>query len=66
MSAILDFSDPYQLETYITGFLDLKSHNFDPKHGLLSSIEAEIISIHAEKGIRSVMVTKGFDPYRPH
>ena len=41
MSAILDFYDMYQFETYINGFLD---PNFDPKHGFLSSVEAEIIS----------------------
>ena len=35
MSAILDFYDMYQFETYT---------NFDPKHGFLSTVEAEIIS----------------------
>ena len=44
MSAILDFYDMYQFETYINGFLDLEYPNFDPKHGFLSSVEAEIIS----------------------
>ena len=44
MSAILDFSDVYNFETYINGFLDLEYPNFDPKHGFLSSVEAEIIS----------------------
>ena len=29
---------------YINGFLDLEYLNFDPKHGFLSSVEAEIIS----------------------
>ena len=29
---------------YINGFLDLEYPNFDPKHGFLSSMEAEIIS----------------------
>ena len=28
----------------IIGFLDLEYPNFDPKHGFLSSVEAEIIS----------------------
>ena len=28
----------------MNGFLDLENPNFDPKHGFLSSIEAEIIS----------------------
>ena len=31
-------------ETYIDGFLDLEYPIFDPKHGFLSSVEAEIIS----------------------
>ena len=44
MSAILDFYDVYKFETYINGFLDLEYPNFDPKHGFLSSVEAEIIS----------------------
>ena len=44
ISAILDFYDMYQFETYINGFLDLEYPNFDPKHGILSSVEAEIIS----------------------
>ena len=44
MSAILDFYDVYNSETYINGFLDLECPIFDPKHGLLSSVEAEIIS----------------------
>ena len=44
MSAILDFYDMYQFETYINGFLDPNYSNFDPKHGYLSSVEAEIIS----------------------
>ena len=35
MSAILDFYDVYQFETYINGFLDLEYPNFDPKHGFL-------------------------------
>ena len=30
--------------TIINGFLDLEYPNFDPKHGFLSSVEAEIIS----------------------
>ena len=30
--------------TYINGFLDLEYPNFDPKHGFLSSVDAEIIS----------------------
>ena len=34
----------YRFETYINGFLDLEYPNFDPKHGFLSSVEAEIIS----------------------
>ena len=33
-----------KFETYINGFLDLEYPNFDPKHGFLSSVEAEIIS----------------------
>ena len=48
MSAILDFYDMYQFETYINGFLDLEYPNFDPKHGFLSSVEAEIISFFKE------------------
>ena len=44
MSAILDFYDVYNLETYINGFLDLEYPFFDTKHGFLSSVEAEIIS----------------------
>ena len=44
MSAILDFYDMYQFETYINGFIDLEYPNFYPKHGFLSSVEAEIIS----------------------
>ena len=44
MSAILDFYDMYRFETYINGFPDLEYPNFDPKHGFLSSLEAEIIS----------------------
>ena len=44
MSAILDFYDVYNFETYKNGFLDLEYPNFDPKHGFLSSVEAEIIS----------------------
>ena len=36
--------DMYRFETYINGFLDLEYPNFDPKHGFLSSVEAEIIS----------------------
>ena len=39
----------YQFETYINGFLDLEYPNFDPKHGFLSSVEAEIISF-SKKG----------------
>ena len=44
MSAILDFYDVYNSETYMDGFLDLEYPIFDPKHGFLSSVEAEIIS----------------------
>ena len=44
MSAILDFYDVYQFETYINRLLDLDYPNFDPKHGFLSCVEAEIIS----------------------
>ena len=44
MSAILDFYDVYNFETYINGFLDLEYPIFDPKHGFLSSVEAEIIN----------------------
>ena len=44
MSAILDFYDVYNFETYINGFLDLEYPIFDPKHDFLSSVEAEIIS----------------------
>ena len=44
MSAILDFYDMYQFEIYINGFLDLEYPSFDPKHGFLSIVEAEIIS----------------------
>ena len=38
------FLDIYRFETYINGFLDLENPNLYPKHGLLSSVEAEIIS----------------------
>ena len=38
MSANLDFYDLYRFETYINGFLELKSPNLDPKHGILNSI----------------------------
>ena len=38
-----------KFETYINGFLDLEYPNFDTKHGFLSSIEAEIISILLNK-----------------
>ena len=44
MSAILDFYDMYQFESYINGFLDPNFPNFDLKNGCLSSVEAEIIS----------------------
>ena len=44
MSAILDLYDMFRFETYINGFLDPNYPNFDPKHGYLSSVEAEIIS----------------------
>ena len=44
MSAILDFYDVYKFETNMNGFLELEYPNFDPKHGFLSSVEAEIIS----------------------
>ena len=44
MSAILDFYDVYNFETYINGSLDLEYPIFDTKHGFLSSVEAEIIS----------------------
>ena len=49
MSAILDFYDLYQFETYINGFFDLKSPNSDPKHYFLSSIEAKIASFLQKK-----------------
>ena len=32
------------LPLYVNGFLDLEYPIFDPKHGFLSSVEAEIIS----------------------
>ena len=48
MSAILDFYDVYNFETYINGFLDLIYPNFDPRHSFLSSVEAEIISFSKE------------------
>ena len=44
MSKKRTFLDMYQFETYINGFLDLEYPNFDPKHGFLSSVEAEIRS----------------------
>ena len=44
MSKNRTFLDMYQFETYINGFLDLEYPNFDPKHGFLSSVDAEIIS----------------------
>ena len=49
MSAILDFYDVYKFEAYMNGFLDLEYPNFDPKHGFLSSIAAEIISFLPNK-----------------
>ena len=49
MSAILDFYDLYQFQTYINGFPDLKFSNVDPKHDFLSCIEAEIISFLLKK-----------------
>ena len=49
MSAILDFYDVYKFETYKNGFLDLEYANFDPKHGLLSSVKAEIISFYQRR-----------------
>ena len=51
MSAILDFFDAYKFETYMimNGFLDLEYPNFDPKHGFLSSVEAEIICLLPNK-----------------
>ena len=42
------FLDMYQFKTYINGFLDLEYPNFDPKHGFLSSIEADINQFSAE------------------
>ena len=45
MSAILDFYDVYKFETYMNGFIDLEYPNFYPKHGFLSSVEAEIIRV---------------------
>ena len=36
--------DTKSIKTYINGFLDLEYPNFDPKHGFLSCVEAEIIS----------------------
>ena len=44
MSKKRRFLDMYQLETHINGFLDIEYPNFDPKHGFLSSVGAEIIS----------------------
>ena len=43
------FLDMYQFETYINGFLDIEYPNFHPKHGFLSSIEAEIITFLPKK-----------------
>ena len=54
MSAILDFYDMYRFETYRNGFLDLEYPNFDPKHGFLSSVEAEIISFFQKKAAISI------------
>ena len=45
MSAILDFPDQYQFQTYINGFLGPESPSFVPNHEFISGIEAEIITI---------------------
>ena len=45
MSAILDFYNVFNFETYMNGFFDLEYPNFGPKHGFLSSVEAEIIGL---------------------
>ena len=37
---MLDFYDLYDFEAYMDGFFDLKSPNFNPKHGFLSSIKS--------------------------
>ena len=44
MSKKSTFLDMYRFETYINGFFDLEYPNFDPKHGFLSSVEADLIS----------------------
>ena len=49
MSAILDFYEVYTFETYINGFLDLEYPNFYPRHGFLSSVEAEIINFYQRR-----------------
>ena len=49
MSAILDFQALHQFETYINGFLESESPNFDCNHAFLSSIEAEIITFLPKK-----------------
>ena len=49
MPAILACYDVCKFETCLNGFLDLGYPNFDPKHGFLGSIKAEIISFLPNK-----------------
>ena len=60
MSAILEFKALQQFETHINGFLQPESPNFDQKHAVLSSIEAEIITFLPRKA-----ATLGFLPSQP-
>ena len=43
-SVRIRFNQAEESKHEINGFLDLEYPNFDPKHGFLSSVEAEIIS----------------------
>ena len=43
--------DMYQFETYINGFLEPKSPNFDPNNTFLRSIEAEMITFLPKKAV---------------
>ena len=45
----LGFASPASFETYINGFLESESPNFDPNHAVLSSLEAEIITFLPKK-----------------
>ena len=65
MSANLYFYEVYIFETCMNGFLDLKYPNFDPKHGFLSSVEAEMISFFQIRQ-RHFMSILSFFKVAPH